>query len=392
MKKVIFVLLILVVLLGTVACAKEESTRTIVPTTTQTSPAVTHGAGYDSNGVAQAPPVILSPAPVPTIVPTTMPAGSSSEKGGVQYSSAQPATTDRLVIRNAYLTLVVDDVSNALAQMTNLAAANGGFVVNSDIQEDQNRLSATISFRVDSTKFNDVLTALHTLAVDVKSESTTGQDVTDQYVDYESQLRNLEASEAQLLDLMKQAGTVEEILAVQQQLTNTRGQIEQIKGQMQYLQQSSDLAMFNVSLEQSKLAVEFTADTRTVKAGKSVQFTSTVSGGFTPYTYEWSFGDGSTSTDASPSHIYHKSGTFTVTLKITDDKSNTANSNRADYITVQTGWTAGKVASDAGNALLAFFRFLASFFIGLGIFSPIWIIILVILYFAWWRRRKKKVS
>ena len=72
-----------------------------------------------------------------------------------------------------------------------------------------------------------------------RSESTTGQDVTEQYTDLDSQLRNLEASEAQLLELMKQAGTVEEILKVQQELTNTRGQIEQIKGQMQYLEQSS---------------------------------------------------------------------------------------------------------------------------------------------------------
>ena len=86
--------------------------------------------------------------------------------------------------------------------------------------------------------------------------------------------------------------------------------------------------MINASLEQSKLAVEFTADARTVKEGKSVQFTPTVSGGFSPYSYEWNFGDGSTSTEAVPTHTYHKSGTFTVTLKITDDKGNTADSNK----------------------------------------------------------------
>jgi molybdopterin converting factor small subunit len=230
------------------------------------------------------------------------------------------------------------------------------------------------------------------MAVDVKSETTSGQDVTEQYTDLASRLRNLEASEAQLLELMKQAGKVDEILQVQRELTNTRGQIEQIKGHMQYLQQSSDLALINVSLEQSKLAVEFNVDTRTVKEGKQVQFIPTVSGGFSPYSYEWNFGDGVTSTEGAPTHTYRKDGTFTVILKITDDKGNTAESKRADYITVLPGWNAGNIASSAWNALVAFFRFLATLIIGLAIFSPVWIIILVILYFTVWRRRKKKAK
>jgi plastocyanin len=243
---------------------------------------------------------------------------------------------------------------------------------------------------VDARQFNDTIQALRNMAVDVKSESTTGEDVTGQYTDLNSRLRNLEASEAQLLDLMKRAGTVPDILEVQRELTNTRGQIEQIKGQMQYLEQSSSLALINASLEQSKLAVEFSADTRTVKVGKQIQFIPTVSGGFSPYSYEWSFGDGSTSTEAAPTHTYRKSGAFTVTVKITDDKGNTADAKRVDYITVLPGWSAGNIASGAWNALVGFFHFLFSFIIGLAIFSPVWIIILVILYFTVWRRRKNK--
>jgi hypothetical protein len=316
---------------------------------------------------------------------------TTASKGETAYwDTIQSIPADRMVIRSANLALVVDDISVSLASITNLANTYGGFVVSSNVREDQNRLYADISFRVDSAHFDDTLRALRNLAADVRSESTSGQDVTEQYTDLDSQLRNLEASEAQLLKLMEQAGKVEEILAVQRELVNTRGQIEQIKGQMQYLEQSSDLALFSVSLEQSKLSVEFNADTRTIKEGNGVQFYPTISGGFSPYSYEWNFGDGDTSTDANPSHTYHSGGTFTVTLKVTDDKGNTVSSEREDYITVLPGWSAGDVAGSAWNALVGFFRFLASFFIGLAIFSPLWIIILVILYFAWWRRRKKK--
>ena len=387
MKKVIFGLLVIIILMGTVACAQESPPKTVAPATA-VAPGVVVPAPESSRGNYGSP-ITITQAPAPTIV---IPGASDASKSGSTFTTVQSASTDRMVIRTAYLTLVVEDVSMALTQITSLAAANGGFVVNSDIREDQNRLYANISFRVVSTKFNDALQSLRSMAVDVKSETTSGQDVTEQYTDLASRLRNLEASEAQLLELMKQAGKVDEILQVQRELTNTRGQIEQIKGHMQYLQQSSDLALINVSLEQSKLAVEFNVDTRTVKEGKQVQFIPTVSGGFSPYSYEWNFGDGATSTEGAPTHTYRKDGTFTVILKITDDKGNTAESKRADYITVLPGWNAGNIASSAWNALVAFFRFLATLIIGLAIFSPVWIIILVILYFTVWRRRKKKAK
>jgi molybdopterin converting factor small subunit len=302
------------------------------------------------------------------------------------------ATTDRMVIYNAYLTIVADNISTALKQITDLATNYGGFVVNSNIGEDQNRLYAYISFRVLATHFDDTIQALHSLAVDVKAESTTGQDVTEDYTDLVSKLRNLEASETQLLELMKKAGSVEEILAVQKELVSTREDIEVIKGRMQYLEQSSNLALFTVNLEQSKLVVDFNADTRTIKAGGSVLFFPNISGGFSPYSYEWDFGDGATSTEANPAHAYNSDGTFTVTLKITDDKGSTAKYVREDYITVLAGWNAGNIVDSAWNALVGFGHFLSALFIGLGIFSPVWIVILVILYFAWWRRRKRKAK
>ncbi|MBN1160381.1 MAG: DUF4349 domain-containing protein [Dehalococcoidales bacterium] len=383
MKRILFGLLVLVIislLIGAIACGGSSEA----------------GPYKDLSSINDG--VVVTQAPVPTITatrPTVVPATTTPPKvispestGGTYYDIV--ASTDRMVIRTAYLILVVDDVSDAMQQINSLAENFGGFVVNSNLSEDSNRLYAYISFRVDSARFNDTLQSLRNLAADVKTESTTGQDVTEQYTDLQSRLRNLEASEAQLLELMNQAGTVTEILTVQRELTNTREDIELIKGQMLYLEQSAAMALFTVTLEQSKLIVEFTADSRTVKEGSGIQFYASVSGGFSPYTYEWDFGDGDTSTDANPFHVYHESGDFTVTLKVTDDKGTSETYTREDYISVLPGWGAGTIVESAWNALVSFFRGLGAFFIGLGIFSPIWIIILVILYFAWWRRRKKK--
>ncbi|MGD1119999.1 MAG: DUF4349 domain-containing protein [Dehalococcoidales bacterium] len=396
MKKVVFVVLILIVLVGVAACSKVESPPKVTLASTTTTLDLQHSYGKDYN--SQFPPAATFTQPAPTVTwavpaPTTAaPPVVVTESGGAYNGVMAASTSDRMVIRTASMDLVVDDVSRVLTDITNLATGNGGFVVNSNIQEDQNRLYGNISFRVDATKFDTTLQSLRNMAVDVKAESTSGQDVTEQYTDLNSTLRNLEASETQLLELMKQAGTVADILQVQQQLTSTRGQIEQIKGQMQYLEQSSALAMINASLEQSKLTVEFTAGSRIVKVGEAVQFVPTIAGGISPYSYEWSFGDGGKSTEPNPAHTYGKTGTFTVSVKITDDKGNTDESTRTDYITVNVvpGWSAGNIASRAWHGLAGFFKVLLDIIIWIGILSPIWIIILVILYFAWWRRRKNK--
>jgi PKD repeat protein len=250
-------------------------------------------------------------------------------------------------------------------------------------------MMGNISIRVDAVYFNAAIQSLRAMAVEVERETTSGQDVTEEYIDLSARLNNLEASEAQLLNLMEQAGTVEEILEVQREVTKTREQIEQIKGRMQYLEQSSSTSLIQIQLEHSKLAVEFLANTRTAEEGEKVGFRPEISGGFEPYSYQWDFGDGNTSTEERPIHTYSSEGTYTVTLTVTDDRGNSDTHERENYMTILSGWDVGSTARSIWSGLVGFGKVIANIFIGIGIFSPVWIIILVILYFTWWRKRKK---
>ncbi len=391
MKRLIVGLLMVFLILGTVACAEAEPTPSPSPApapspasgksgiTVETPPSEGLFGGRDSSVPA---PVIQIP-PAPTPAPTPEPEGAG-------YNQAWSG--DRMIIRSGYMTLVVVDVASAVEQITNLAATYDGYVVSSNSWQDRDRMMANISIRVDSNFFNEAIRALRAMAVEVRSESTSGQDVTEEYVDLSAKLRNLEAAEAQLLELMKKAGEVKEILEVQRELVDTRDDIERTRGRMQYLEESAAMSYIEVSLEQSKLTAEFNATSRTVKEGEKVRFIPEVAGGFTPYSFEWDFGDGTTSTEEAPVYSYKTDGTYTVKLKVTDDRSNVAPHDRTDYITVLPGWNAGGIAGSAWNGLIGFFRVLADIIIWLGIFSPVWIIIGVILYFAWWRKRKKKGS
>ena len=298
--------------------------------------------------------------------------------------------TERMIVRTGRMWLVVDDVPIALDRIAGLAEDFDGYVVSSKRWEEDERVAGTIAIRVPAEYFDDVVRALRGLAVEVTAEDTSSKDVTEEYVDLSAKLHNLEATEEQLLRLMEKAETVEDMLDVQRELSKTRGEIEQTKGRMQYLERTSATSLIEVYLEQARLDVNFTADKRRVKEGQKVRFTiHQIAGGFAPYSYEWDFGDANTSTDRAPDHTYKTTGSYTVSLKVTDDRGNTDTETRHDYITVLPGWSAGIIASGAWNGLVTFGHVLANIFIWIGIFSPVWIVIGGIVYW-WWRRRRRK--
>jgi len=382
MKKLLYIgssLLIITCLLISVGCASKATTNNAY------SNVITPYAPGASSGRTIAGTTTVT-QPAPKVIINS--GGSSIDFGGQSYSQ----DIQRMIVRTSNITLMVSDVSTALDKITKLAEDSQGFVVSSNQWKDNGALLGTITIRVPAGEFDNAMSTLRAMADEVTSENTSAQDVTEQYTDLNSTLTNLQATEAQLLEIMKKAVTVDDILAVQTQLTNTEGQIETTKGTMKYLEQTSATSLISVSLTQSKLSVSLTASNgRNVRSGDNVYFTATVSGGFEPYNYKWDFGDKSTSTEEMPVHSYNSSGIFTVSLTVTDDKGNTATDTRTDYITVQSGWNIGSVAKSAWSGLRAFFHVLVNILIWLGIFSPLWIIGGGIWYWIW-RRRKIRIA
>jgi PKD repeat protein len=384
MKRLIAGLLVVIILIGTVSCAESapeavpEPAPAPVPAPESSRSGLINWAGEDSSveSIEQAPaPVIEIPAP------------AEPGKGVSDYDES--LIPERMIVRTGEMALVVTDVLDTLEQIVELADRYDGYVVSSNSWREGDSLVGSISIRVDAANFDNAIRSLRNMAVEVNYESTTSKDVTEEYVDLSAQLSNLELSEAQLRELMERAGTVEEILAVQRDLSDVRGEIERTKGRMQYLEQTSSTSLINVQLQQAELDVNFSASSRTVKVGQNVRFDPDIGGGISPFSYEWDFGDGETSTEVAPGHEYKSDGNYNVTLKVTDDKGQTASKERKNYIDVMPGWSAGKVVSGAWNGLVGLGHVLFTIVIWIIYFIPLWIIIGVILYFAWWRRRKK---
>jgi hypothetical protein len=176
---------------------------------------------------------------------------------GFSYDNGEAASVDaveRLIIRNAWLDLVVPDTEDALSEIEDVTGEMGGFVVQSNVYQYDESKRASIQIRIPAEKLDEALEHFRGMATEVRSENVSGQDVTDEYVDLQSRLRSKEATEAKLIEFMGKAEDVEAALAVQAELERIQTDIEVIKGRMQYLEQSAAMSSVSIELTPDELA------------------------------------------------------------------------------------------------------------------------------------------
>ena len=161
--------------------------------------------------------------------------------------AADYAGIERLIVRNASLSLVVPDTQAALDEINSLVDELEGYIVQSNVYQYQEGLQASVTFRIPADSLDQALTRVRDLASEVRNENVSGEDVTEEYVDLQSRLRHLQATEQRLLEFLDEAEDTEAALAVYDQLRQVQGEMEQVKGRIQYLEQSA--AMATVSLE-----------------------------------------------------------------------------------------------------------------------------------------------
>ena len=177
--------------------------------------------------------------------------GGAGGVGGLPGTSADFA---RKVIVNANISLNVKDVPAAFAEANRLARGAGGYVerssfINSNDNKDEPQRTASITLRVPSAQYESTLASLRGIeGAKVRSEGSKSSEVTEQYTDLQSRLRNLERSEGQYLTLLAQAKTITEIIQINDRLDSVRGQIEQIQGRLKVLDQLVDLATIDLAL------------------------------------------------------------------------------------------------------------------------------------------------
>lgn len=207
--------------------------------TARTNPATPVGGPTAATGSASAP-----------VVGKGNPAAAPTDSTGAQSAALnQPLPPDRLIVRNATVSLAADDVEKTLLELKALAVEKTGSVFQSSSTIRENKTYAALTIQVPSGAFDDTMNRLRKLTgVKVESENSTSQDVTEEYIDLKAQVTNLQATETELVRLLGKTNSVGEILSVQRELTNVRGEIDRRQGRLNYLAKKTDMSSITVNI------------------------------------------------------------------------------------------------------------------------------------------------
>lgn len=178
------------------------------------------------------------------------------------------AESDQKIIRTGSLVLVVEKVEETVKTIGTIAEEAGGYMQSSNVSElADGTLYGSMTIRIPSGRFSETVTAAKNLATLVPKETTNAQDVTEEYTDLDAQLRNTKAQEAEYLQILARAESVQDILAVQSYLSGTRAQIEQLQGRLQYLENRTAYATLSIELTEEP---SITAPTQDFRPGSAV--------------------------------------------------------------------------------------------------------------------------
>ena len=167
--------------------------------------------------------------------------------------TTQPAVEiERKIIKNADITLQVDDYKATVESIKNKVSALNGYIANERLsgKGPEGIISGLVQVRIPAGHFDDFLADMDTLGK-VKGRNIYTQDVTEEFVDVESRLKALRTKEERLLAILSKSGNLSDILAVENELANTRSQLESLQGRLRYLNNRTEFSAVSINIQQT---------------------------------------------------------------------------------------------------------------------------------------------
>lgn len=247
----------LAILAALTACAG-----TAAPTTTRSrssssassaAPAVASAAPAIATSVAgrSAPPA----SGAPQAAASTLPSGSAAP--GLTPPQYIPiANRNRQLIKTGTVNMVVQDVDVSFEAALKIAQDHGGDVLQYTNTKTGDKRVADLILQVESGKFEQAMNALRRMSgiVERKVDKADVTEVTDEVIDVQAQIKNLELTEQQLQALLQKTTRTDEILAIQREINNVRVELDRLKTRSEQLADQTDLSTITLHLESGPVA------------------------------------------------------------------------------------------------------------------------------------------
>ena len=205
--------------------------------------------------------------------------GSADAVAAMTPADAPDATTDevppteqiaRKLIYTADVDVVVDTFDPLPAEIERLVRRHGGYIAESSIRGSRgDRRSGTWKVRIPVGQFEPFLTAASGIG-EVRSLARRSQDVTEEFFDVEARIRNKRVQEAGLLKILEERpGKLEDVLAVERELSRVREEMERMEGRLRLLENLTSLTTVNIRVEEIRNYVPPQAPTFSRRVGRS---------------------------------------------------------------------------------------------------------------------------
>ncbi|MFB7637971.1 DUF4349 domain-containing protein [Peribacillus butanolivorans] len=189
-------------------------------------------------------------------VESKMDASLSGEQASDKLAEKEAVTNERMVIHQAQFQLKVKNLEKTQMKIERKANEYGGYVVESNVyREDEEMVEGSITVRIPEARFQDFLVVTEGQASEVVERNVTGQDVTEEYVDLKARLKSKRTVEERLLAFMKDAKKTEDLLKISSDLATVQEEIEQLVGQIKYLENQTSFSTVTISLSQDHIIV-----------------------------------------------------------------------------------------------------------------------------------------
>ncbi len=156
---------------------------------------------------------------------------------------------EKKVIKNGSLRLKVENTEDSAEKIKNIAKQYKGEVANVNLyRQGKNGLGGNLTVKVPVDQFESAMKAIKAVGDQVLSESISGSDVTEEYVDLQAQIRNKKAEEETFRNLLERSGKLDDVLSVTREVARVRGEIDRLEGRIKFMESQTDMSRIDVSL------------------------------------------------------------------------------------------------------------------------------------------------
>ena len=179
------------------------------------------------------------------------------QEENIAAEEAEINQLNRKIIYTGNLSIEVKNYQQIFNKIQSEIANRGGYIVDSNMigETEHNPTNGHVTVRIPQNQFREFMQIVEEESNNVLDSSVSGQDVTEEFIDLDSRLKSKRVVEERLLSFMEQAEKTEDLLTISADLADVQGEIDEITGRINYLENRTDLATVTISIKENNVTI-----------------------------------------------------------------------------------------------------------------------------------------